>query len=417
MSKLTLNFFGDEVSIPFPKNLKSLRINMVQKFLFDASDVEEIQIYYLNSNKEKVFIESNSDFLKFQQQKINTLYLDINQESKLYTENKKELEKEQLQKQLVELLVLYNEKKQKKKKDDIDNKKISDSYTKKIQELQNLQKKFIEQKEKHDKEYLNESKNLKKKIYNIQKKLNIPQNLNLPTACPSTEIILRNKKKKNSIKQNNLYYSSNIIAISFDDGPVSSVQSSTSMRIINALANNGFKATFFYVSNWINGTDGENEIKYAYQKGMEIANHTKTHPYLTNLSYAAVKDEADTCYNRLKSIISAEPSKLLRLPYLASNDIVKSALSGYGLITCSIDSQDWNNATKDNIVYTIKNAINNGTADGAIVLCHETYQTTAAAIEELAPYLKSIGWKIDTISNMFSAKGKSIKYGDINTNA
>ena len=417
MSKLILNFFGEEISVPFPENLNSLHISMKQKFLFDESELEEINIYYLNSNKEKVFIKSNSDFLEFQKQKLNTLYLDISQDSKLYKENKIELEKEELQKKLLELLVLYNEKKQKKKKDDIDNKKISDSYSKKIEELQKLQKKFIEKKNKLDKEYLKESKNLEKNIFDIQKKLNIPQNLNLPLACPSTEIILRNNKKKNLIKQNNLYYSTNIIGISFDDGPVSSVQSSTSMRIINALANNGFKATFFYVSNWINGTDGENEIKYAYQKGMEIANHTKTHPYLTNLSYAAIKNEADTCYNRLKSIINSEPSKLLRLPYLASNYNVKSALSNYGLITCSIDSLDWNNATKDNIVNTIKNAINNGTADGAIVLCHETYQNTASAIEELAPYLKNIGWKIDTISNMFSAKGKSIKYGDINTKA
>lgn len=417
MSKLILNFFGEEISVPFPENLNSLHISMKQKFLFDESELEEINIYYLNSNKEKVFIKSNSDFLEFQKQKLNTLYLDISQDSKLYKENKIELEKEELQKKLLELLVLYNEKKQKKKKDDIDNKKISDSYSKKIEELQKLQKKFIEKKNKLDKEYLKESKNLEKNIFDIQKKLNIPQNLNLPLACPSTEIILRNNKKKNLIKQNNLYYSTKIIGISFDDGPVSSVQSSTSMRIINALANNGFKATFFYVSNWINGNDGENEIKYAYQKGMEIANHTKTHPYLTNLSYAAIKNEADTCYNRLKSIINSEPSKLLRLPYLASNYNVKSALSNYGLITCSIDSLDWNNATKDNIVNTIKNAINNGTADGAIVLCHETYQTTASAIEELAPYLKNIGWKIDTISNMFSAKGKSIKYGDINTKA
>ena len=116
MSKLIINFFGEEVSVPFPKNLNSLRISMVQKFLFDESDVEQINIYYINSNKEKVFIESNQDFLKFKQQKLNTLYLEINQNSKLYTENKKELEKEQLQKNLVELLVLYNEKKQKKKK-------------------------------------------------------------------------------------------------------------------------------------------------------------------------------------------------------------------------------------------------------------------------------------------------------------
>ena len=185
-------------------------------------------------------------------------------------------------------------------------------------------------------------------------------------------------------------------------------------RIIDALAKEGFTATFFYVGNWIKD---ESQVKYAYQKGMEVANHTTTHPYLTQKSASEIRSEYDQCYNKLKSIIGTEPSKLLRLPYLASNSTVTSTLYDVPMITCAIDTEDWNNASKDQIVNKVKQAMSNGTGDGAIVLCHETYSTTAAAIEELAPYCKAQGWQIVSISEMFAAKGKSLNGGQIYTRA
>lgn len=196
-----------------------------------------------------------------------------------------------------------------------------------------------------------------------------------------------------------------MMAISFDDGT-----DPNGKKIIDALANEGFTATFFYVGNWIKD---ESQVKYAYQKGMEVANHTTTHPYLTNLSASEIKNEYNQTYTKLKTIIGAEPSKLLRLPYLASNSTVTSALSDVPMITCAIDTEDWNGASKDQIVSKIKNAMNNGSANGSIILCHETYASTAAAIEEIAPYAKAQGWQIVSISEMFAAKGKTLNGGQI----
>ena len=206
-----------------------------------------------------------------------------------------------------------------------------------------------------------------------------------------------------------------MVAISFDDGAVGSSPTASSMRIINALAKQDFRATFFYVGDWIRGTDGEQEVKYAYSKGMEIANHTKSHPNLSEKSASEIRSEYDQCASKLKGIIGTEPSKLLRLPYLASNQTVQSTLNDVPLITCSIDTQDWNGASKDQMVSKIKSAMNDGSLNGAIVLCHETYDTTAAAIEELAPYLKEQGWQIVTVSEMFEAKGKQLNGGQIYT--
>lgn len=409
MSKLTLNFFDEEISIDFPKNLKELRKRIADKFLFNQQDADETLISYLNAKDEKVPIKSDKDFTTFLSTKINKVYLDISQDSEIYKESKNELECEKTknQQELTELLVIYNKNKNEKQKEDADRKKIEEGYLTQIKQLQKLHKKFVAEKAKIDAKYEKERKTMEKKIYDLQKKLNLPQTLELPVACPSTDLILRAKPKP----------AGGVIGISFDDGPVSGQPTSTGMRIINALANNGMKATFFYVSDWIKGSDGESEIKYAHQKGMEIANHTKSHPYLTNLSAGGVKDEVSACHNRLKQIIGAEPAKLLRLPYLASNATVQQALSDYALITCAIDTKDWSNASKDQIVQTIKGAISNGSADGAIVLCHETYATTAGAIEEIAPFCKQQGWKIDTISSMFQTKGATLQRGQVNTKA
>ncbi len=204
-----------------------------------------------------------------------------------------------------------------------------------------------------------------------------------------------------------------MVAISFDDG----ASPATGTRIVDALSDSGFHATFFYVGDWIRDANGENEVRYAYSKGMEIANHTKSHPNLTEKSASEIRSEYDQCASKLKGIIGTEPSKLLRLPYLGCNSTVQSTLSDAPLITCAIDTQDWNGASKDQIVNTIKTAMNNGSLNGAIVLAHETYDTTASAMEELCPYLKAQGWQIVTVSEMFAVKNQQLNGGQVYTKA
>lgn len=204
-----------------------------------------------------------------------------------------------------------------------------------------------------------------------------------------------------------------MVAISFDDGAVGTSPDSSSMRILNALHDSGFQATFFYVGNWIG--NNANEVETAYSMGMEIANHTTSHPNLTEKSAAEIRREYDDCAQTLQGIIGTEPSRLMRLPYLASNTTVQTALSDVPLISCSLDTQDWNGADKDAIIKTITDAMHNGTLDNSIVLAHETYASTAEAMEYLCPYLKSQGWQIVTISQLYAVNGVSLQGGQIHT--
>lgn len=202
-----------------------------------------------------------------------------------------------------------------------------------------------------------------------------------------------------------------IIGISFDDG----ASPANNKRIVDALAKQGFTATFFYIGNNTQSADAKNEVKYAYSKGMEIANHTMSHPYLGQKSSSEIRQEVDGCHNLLKNILGVEPSKLIRLPYLDSSGAVIPTLSDYSLISCAIDTKDYNKVSKDSIVNTIKQAMNDGSGNGAIVLMHETEANTVAAIEELAPYIKEKGWQIATISQMYAAKGKTVPTGRVLT--
>lgn len=201
-----------------------------------------------------------------------------------------------------------------------------------------------------------------------------------------------------------------MVAIAFDDGASAAKKGDPAYRIIDTMADNGFHATFFYIGSQIKT---EEQVKYAHEKGMETANHTMTHPYLSKLKPAEIRDEYEKCREKLKGIIGEEPSALMRLPYLDGGGDTTRTLNDVALISCSVDTKDWNKATSDKIVDTIKKAKDNGSLNGAIVLCHENYAATAEAMEEIVPWLKDEGWQVVTVSELFAANGKELMGGKI----
>lgn len=200
--------------------------------------------------------------------------------------------------------------------------------------------------------------------------------------------------------------SKKIVAFAFDDGPVSYGTSAT--RILDTLEKYSMHATFFYVGNQINNGN-QTEIQRAYRLGNEIANHTWTHPYLTNMSTYQIQDEVSKTTNKLRSVTGQSSAKyLVRPPYLATNQTVFNAIDT-PLITCNLDSQDWNGASKDTIISRILN----GVQDGTILLMHETYNTTADAVAYLVPELIRRGYVITSVSELFKMKGKSMNSGQV----
>ena len=94
MEKIDLNFFGEQVTIDNPKDLPMLRKKISEKYSLSSSDAAEIILFYEKDSK-KVYIINENDLNNFKQLKISTIFLDVNQNSKLYMDNLPKAKKEE----------------------------------------------------------------------------------------------------------------------------------------------------------------------------------------------------------------------------------------------------------------------------------------------------------------------------------
>lgn len=200
---------------------------------------------------------------------------------------------------------------------------------------------------------------------------------------------------------------SKVTAISFDDGLFK--DSTNPVRIHNALKKNGFHATFFYWGEHISGC--EQEIIDAYNSGFEVANHTWTHPYLTQQEDHGVS-EVENTKKALNQILGTDNDYSVRAPYLSVDEDVLSACN-VPFPNCGIDTEDWNNASKDSIVNTLKSSMSSSELENKVVLCHESYSSTAGAMEEFFPYMKKNGWVNTSVIEMFKYNNKEMKCGTL----
>ena len=187
MSKIALNFFGEKYNIDRPESLLALKTQIAHIFCFSFEDACEILLTYKDKGDNKVLISNDQDLKIFLDSKIDTIYLDISQESKLYKKNLIQLTEESLNKQ-IELLL--------KKKDELEkikNEKIK-SEKEKMEEIQEKIRKLYLEKGKIKTEYRNEIKKIKNEQFEIEKKIfEIQQKL----APPHKEPIQKFQKNNN----------------------------------------------------------------------------------------------------------------------------------------------------------------------------------------------------------------------------
>ena len=95
MSKITLNFFGETIMVNKPKTLSSLRNEISQLFCLSSQDAAEIILTYKN-NGEKQTISNDEELKTFLNSESTMIDLEISQNSKLFKDNLKKLQEENL---------------------------------------------------------------------------------------------------------------------------------------------------------------------------------------------------------------------------------------------------------------------------------------------------------------------------------
>lgn len=189
-----------------------------------------------------------------------------------------------------------------------------------------------------------------------------------------------------------------LVALTFDDGP-----SKYTERILDCLEQHGAKATFFVVGNSVNAYPSV--LKRAYDLGMEIGNHTMTHPNLKTLSSDGVSRELKRASDAIVSVTGSAPA-LIRPPYGNYNSTV-SGVANAPLILWSIDTLDWKTRNADKTV----NCVLNEVKDGSIVLMHDLYSQSADAAVRLIPALIERGYTLVTVSQLAQARGMTLTNG------
>lgn len=202
----------------------------------------------------------------------------------------------------------------------------------------------------------------------------------------------------------NLDVTKPMVALTFDDGP-----SQQTMRIVSCLLAYNSVATFFCVGQNVDAM--RQTVRSVRDFGMEIGNHSYSHPDLAKLKPDGIRWQMDACSNAIYNAIGEYPS-LCRPPY---GSIGKDVLPSVGMpsILWAIDTLDWQTRNAEKTVEAILSSVK----DGDIILMHDLYKETADAVEIVVPKLIEAGFQLVTVSELAEFKGKTLvsgmKYGSI----
>lgn len=187
-----------------------------------------------------------------------------------------------------------------------------------------------------------------------------------------------------------------MIALTFDDGPKTSVTS----RILDSLKANGGRATFFMVGSNVNANAGV--IKRMVEEGSEVANHTHDHKYISKISTEAIISQLGTTNQKIQAICGVSPV-LMRPPggYVDAKSLSVVGNMGMSAIMWSIDTRDWQHRDAQRTIDTVLSQVK----DGDIILMHDIYSTTADAAVVLIPELTARGYQLVTVSELAAYRG------------
>ena len=228
---------------------------------------------------------------------------------------------------------------------------------------------------------------IKEEKMNFEEKKNLfkLQNKNIPSILEYEPIV----SKTHTVDDRPM------IAFTFDDGP----NGETTKRIADAFLPYDGRATFFELGSrmqWF-----PDVTRYLVEQGHQVASHSYDHPYFTDLSVESYMNQVTQTEDIFYSLTGHDIT-VFRPPGGFSNPEIEANV-GVPFIMWDIDSLDWQSRNKDAVINEILPYIH----DGAIVLCHDLYDSTAQAIEAILPILAEQGYQFVTVDELMARNGDS----------
>lgn len=181
------------------------------------------------------------------------------------------------------------------------------------------------------------------------------------------------------------------VAVTYDDGP-----SAMTPELLNTIKKFKLSITFFEMGNSIMAFP--NTAQKVAAAGMEIGNHTVTHPNLPAKTPDRIRRELEHNSQLIKQFTGATPL-LFRPPYGAHNDTVDKVAkdNGMAIIQWQIDSEDWKNRNPE---MTYKNVMTALPYTAPIVLEHDIQKASIDAAPQIYKDLEAKDKTIVSVSEL-----------------
>ena len=182
------------------------------------------------------------------------------------------------------------------------------------------------------------------------------------------------------------------IAISFDDGPAKNY----SAEILSVLKETQTEAAFFCIGNRVGGN--ETLLREIHNNGHIIGNHSYSHHFWFDFfSVQKMKEDLQKMNESVEMATGLKP-RLFRPPYGVTTPNLAKAIKDCGFLPIG-----WNIRSMDTVIKDEKKLfekVSKAIRPGAIVLFHDTSQTTLAILPSFINYALKEGYKIVRLDKM-----------------
>lgn len=157
-----------------------------------------------------------------------------------------------------------------------------------------------------------------------------------------------------------------VVALTFDAGANADAVPS----ILATLRRQGVPATFFLTGNFVR--DFPATAKSIAAAGFRIGDHTVSHPYLTRLSDAAVRQEILGGAAQIAAVTGKNPAPLFRFPFgdADARTIAIANQAGFVPVRWTVDTLGWEGTAGDITAAIVASRVLAAAQPGEIVLMH-----------------------------------------------
>ncbi len=179
-------------------------------------------------------------------------------------------------------------------------------------------------------------------------------------------------------------------------------------RILATLAAQGVPATFFLTGDFATAFPG---LARRIAERFPVGNHSMTHPDLTKLTTADVRDQVERARRAILRVTGADPRPYFRFPFGEVDSRVISVVNSlcYVPFRWSVDSLGWQGTSGGMSAAKVRTRVVNGIGDGGIALLHvgsnpdDHTSLDADALPGIISDLRKAGYTFVTLEQVLPA--------------